>query len=565
MADAGSLFGAAWRVAHGRLFARLVPAAVLALLASCLERRQEAPRETAENRCTSCHGDAERPGDFVARSAPPRDLLGQSDPGYPGVGAHSIHLEPGPTHAAFACTDCHVVPERIDSPGHADDARPAELVFGALARTDGRSPSYDALGRTCADTHCHGSSDAVWTEPRSSADACGTCHGLPPPAPHPQSERCFVCHGEVIDEQRNFVAPELHVNGVAEYAPGACSLCHGSRETPAPPFDTSGNAEPTAIGVGAHRVHLEGGSFSRPLACGECHTEPVTPDISGHVGALPAEVNLRGVARAGGRAPLWDRERAACSASWCHGPGAEGRALSPSWVEPQALECDSCHGMPPPPPHPRFAACDRCHAPVAGPAGTIADRDRHVDGSVDVAIDRSCSACHGRGDDPAPPRDLAGNTATSGAGVGAHQTHVSGTARSRAVACKVCHLVPERVLDEGHVDTASPAEVRLTGIAVAFGGEASYTNGRCENTSCHGAVFPEGHASGATNSSPLWTRVDGSQATCGSCHGLPPPAPHPRGDLNPTCSACHETIEPDNRTFRRPDLHVNGEVDFVVP
>jgi hypothetical protein len=46
---------------------------------------------------------------------------------------------------------------------------------------------------------------------------------------------------------------------------------------------------------------------------------------------------------------------------------------------------------------------------------------------------------------------------------------------------------------------------------------------------------------------------------------LPPPAPHPRGDLNPTCSACHENIDPDNLTFNRPDLHVDGIVTFTLP
>jgi predicted CxxxxCH...CXXCH cytochrome family protein len=188
-----------------------------------------------------------------------------------------------------------------------------------------------------------------------------------------------------------------------------------------------------------------------------------------------------------------------------------------------------------------------------------------VDGVVDVETEQACTACHGSDDDPAPPLDLAGNMDTEAPGVGAHRIHVTGTSRSRAVACESCHLVPEHLLDEGHVDTSGPAEVRLTGAAVAFGGTAEYTNGRCQNTSCHGGVFPDGHASGATDPEPVWTRVDGSQTDCGGCHGMPPPRPHPRGDLNPTCNACHENIEADNRTFRRPDLHVDGEVTFLVP
>jgi len=194
---------------------------------------------------------------------------------------------------------------------------------------------------------------------------------------------------------------------------------------------------------------------------------------------------------------------------------------------------------------------------------TIVEPLRHVDGIVDVTTDQSCTLCHGN-DNPAPPRDLSGRTSSSSPGVGAHQTHLAGTERSRAVPCGECHVVPERLLDVGHVDTASSAEVSFSGAAVAFGAAPTYARGSCENTSCHGGVFPEGHRSGGTNTSPVWTRVNDTEAACGTCHGLPPPAPHPRGDLNPTCSACHENIEPDNVTFRQPELHVDGVVTFLL-
>jgi predicted CxxxxCH...CXXCH cytochrome family protein len=115
------------------------------------------------------------------------------------------------------------------------------------------------------------------------------------------------------------------------------------------------------------------------------------------------------------------------------------------------------------------------------------------------------------------------------------------------------------------VDSSRPAEVVFSGAASANGATPTYSGGTCVSTPCHGAVFPRGHASGGTNTSPTWTRVDGTEAGCGACHGLPPPAPHPLGDLNPVCSACHENIAPDNTTFLRPDLHVNGTVTFEVP
>lgn len=390
-----------WGTATLRATVLVGVVATSALLPSpgCLDRRDEgASPGSAEGQCASCHGEANRSGDRLQRAAPPHDLSGSMDTAHPGVGAHEIHVYESPTHEAIACNECHVVPEAVDSLGHADDWAPAELTFGSLARTSGNKPAYDPASRTCADSYCHGSSEPTWTEPRSSDDACGSCHGLPPPAPHPQMAECSTCHGSVV--------------------------------------------------------------------------------------------------------------------------GADSR--------------------------------------------TILDRTRHVDGVVDVAAPPGCTGCHGS-ENAAPPADLEGIAATSSPGVGAHQTHVLGTASSRAVDCGDCHRVPVALTSQGHVDTALPAEVVFSGVAAAYGGAPSYAAGTCQQSSCHGGVFPKGHASGGTNLSPQWTVVNGTQATCGSCHALPPPAPHPKAELNPTCSACHENIASDNATFVRPDLHVDGIVTFEIP
>jgi predicted CxxxxCH...CXXCH cytochrome family protein len=546
--------------------AAAIGAALIAPEPGCLERRDEAGVPADEGRCASCHGDASRKGDFLQRAAPPRDLSGATEVGYPGVGAHAAHVQGSPSHAAVACSECHVVPDATDSPGHADDPAPAEIVFGPIATTGGLRPRYDALGRTCAESHCHGESDAVWTEPRASEAACGSCHGLPPAAPHPQSDRCETCHGAVVGADRHFLAPALHVDGVVEVSVGPCVHCHGSDQNAAPPSDTSGNTETSTIGVGAHQRHLGGGDSSRALACDECHDVPAAVDGAAHVDALPAEVFFSGVATTSGRDPRWDRAAERCSESWCHGPGPLASAgTSPPWVDATPLGCVSCHGAPPPAPHPQLTDCSRCHGDViAGDDITITDRARHVDGITDVAFAGGCTDCHGD-DNPAPPRDLAGATSTDSPGVGAHQAHLTGTARSRAVPCGECHLVPEATFAPGHLDTAAPAEVLFSGAATAFGAAPSYIGGSCQSTSCHGAVFPDGHASGGTLTTPDWTTVNGTQAACGTCHGLPPPAPHPKGDLNPVCSACHANIAPDNATFTHPELHVDGVVTFALP
>jgi len=386
-----------------RFFARFAQlGACTALATGCLESRSAPTSESDVRRCTACHGDPNRSGDYLARAAPPFDLAGASTPSYPGVGAHAIHLTASDTHAAFACTECHVVPTQSNTPGHGDHGSPATLVFGPIARINQHAPHYDTDTRRCSDSYCHGAStaasNAIWNEPRSSDQACGSCHGLPPALPHPQGDRCSECHGQVLDAARRFIAPELHVNG-----------------------------------------------------------------------------------------------------------------------------------------------------------------------RVEVAVPEDCSSCHGSALNPAPPRDLDGLELTSSASVGAHQTHVIGTGHSRAVPCAECHLVPKNALDPGHLDSARPAEVIFSGAALAFDASPRYENGSCQNTACHGAHFASDHDSGGTNTAPSWTRVDGTQASCGTCHGLPPPPPHPYAALNPVCSACHEDIAADNQTFVRPELHADGIVTFSVP
>lgn len=559
MADAPSVRGGAggrhfWLVLWSALFISLALGET-----SCLSRRQN--DSPATNECATCHGDSRRHEEPLLQAAPPRDLSGAEGSHYPGVGAHQLHLHASTTHGAVACQECHVVPERVDSPGHAEHAAPAPLHFGALARSGKHEPSYDAVARTCNDSYCHGPARAVWTEPRASAEACGSCHGLPPPAPHPQSEQCSTCHGDVIDAERHFLAPELHVDGKVELRADSCTQCHGHDDEPAPPLDTLGGSSRRSLGVGAHAVHLTGGSSGRALACDECHDVPEKPTDFDHADGLPAEVRLLGVAEAHGRSPSWNHGAARCVDSWCHGPGEAG-ASSPRWDRPQALGCGGCHGAPPPAPHPQMQQCSLCHTDVAADGVSFTHREHHVDGVIDVELPSSCTSCHGR-DNPAPPLDTQGHDETSFRGVGAHQTHVRGTERSRPVPCGDCHQVPDSVNQAGHIDTALPAEVELGGTAVAFGPGARFDGETCVKTSCHGAVFPGNHASGGSSTAPSWTRVDGSQASCGSCHGLPPPRPHPYYASD--CGRCHKDMSPDGSTFVRPDLHVDGVVTFELP
>src|SRR5690606_31900672 len=113
-----------------------------------------------------------------------------------------------------------------------------------------------------------------------------------------------------------------------------CDSCHGSGELGAPPPDLSGATDPNALGVGAHAIHLDGGS-GRPVACGACHLVPENVGDPGHLGPPPAEVLFSGVAVADGRAPTWSRDTRRCADSWCHGPSAPGPgSASPVWTAP---------------------------------------------------------------------------------------------------------------------------------------------------------------------------------------------------------------------------------------
>lgn len=543
------------------LWLAVAAAAALALAPGCQDKREGVTNDK-DTACTACHGDPNRAGSALERAAPPLDTQGNTDPSFPGVGAHQIHLTAGKTHAAIACTECHVVPKAVADVGHADGTSDQDLVFGTLAKTGGRSPAYDAANRRCSDTYCHRGSDATWASPRSSDEACGSCHGLPPPAPHPQSSKCHTCHGDVIGES-GFVNPALHVDGTVQREQGKCDSCHGSDGVAAPPQDLSGNTLVTALGVGAHRVHLAGGDSSRPVQCSECHTVPENENDPGHRDTdLPAEVAMQGVAASDNRVPVWDRKVRRCADAWCHSPSAP--AASPQWTSDAGrLPCTGCHGAPPPAPHPQMTDCSRCHGAVVNDDDkSIKDKARHVDGTVDVLVPEQCNGgCHGSTTSAAPPTGVAGNTATTFPGVGAHQAHLVGSGRARKVQCAECHIVPAKWDDKGHADTLAPAELTFSGVATTGGAAPVYTTGGCEKTYCHGASFPFGDPSGGTVTTPIWTKVDGTQAPCGGCHGLPPPPPHAKID---TCSMCHKNVD-SSLNFLFPDTHVDGLVTGAVP
>jgi predicted CxxxxCH...CXXCH cytochrome family protein len=144
--------------------------------------------------------------------------------------------------------------------------------------------------------------------------------------------------------------------------------------------------------------------------------------------------------------------------------------------------------------------------------GSTSFRDpaSHINGVVDVVgagATGGCTSCHGSATSSAPPKDLAGNTAATGRGVGAHEAHLKTPTWHRAIPCASCHRVPTTVDAPGHRDGDNVAEV----IFDTLNPGANYAAGTCSNLYCHGT----GRAGNGTAS---WT-TPGALA-CGTCHRL---------------------------------------------
>lgn len=237
----------------------------------------------------------------------------------------------------------------------------------------------------------------------------------------------------------------------------------------------------------------------------------------------------------------------------------------------------------------RVDQCKVCHGPsyVGGSVVTASCSQAgcHVDRSGNAKSPEACNTCHGVFTAPAndflsnaPPRSVAGDTASTVRGVGAHQRHLLTEKIGKAVKCQECHKVPSQLFATGHVDTQAPAEVVFTdtlarlvtgsGILVP---NPSYDNGslKCANTYCHGnwklrkaasqlSFYYSDSVMVGSNASPVWTGGSAS-AACGSCHGLPPSG-HLAVPLT-ACGGCHRGVVNAQGAIIDPTKHVNGKIN----
>lgn len=381
------------------------------------------PGESFGESCYRCHGNSLSP-------APPRGLGGAMENTDMGVGAHDSHLAvtaQSTWHAPIPCASCHLVPAEDNAPGHMDDGdNRAEVSFGDLAKTGGLTPSRNSDG-TCSNVYCHGASlsggtnnQPLWNQVDGAQRQCGSCHGVPPPAPHPEGSSCGSCHPSMEPgDAMVFLDPSLHINGIVEVngggGGGACDSCHGSGGLAAPPRDLAGNTDRNSPGVGAHREHFGTSAWRREITCSNCHVVPTSVGAAGHmdgdnVPEVPFDVlNPSGTV---------DFGTDTCSNLYCHGNG-RGNNGTASWTSQTAMTCNSCHITPAVGQNAqnmsgahdkhirdKKIACVECHADVVNAATNVIGPQLHLDGQRNVRMPKGgtwtpatkrCSnmACHG--------------------------------------------------------------------------------------------------------------------------------------------------------------------------
>lgn len=541
--------------------------------------------EVGNLNCTSCHGDA-----ATNNVAPPKGTKGELLTTEPAVGAHQQHLNSSDWHKQVLCTDCHTPPA---STAHANGI--FDFAFSALASASGTSPTFDAGTVTCSSVYCHGETLGnpkaggsvkhvpVWNQVDGTYDSCGqSCHTNPPAEPHPQNEKCGTCHGATLatfdaaTQTATWSDPTLHVNGEVNVIGLTCTSCHGDplANSPAPPTGTKGELLTTDAAVGAHQRHLKSSDWHRQVDCTDCHAVPEsTAHANGQV-----ELNWSMVAAADGAKPVFDVANVTCATTYCHGstlpgPNAGGTlAQTPKWTQVDGTfeSCGaSCHTNPPGGKHPQKTDCATCHGDVIATydattkVTTWTNASLHVNGNVEV-IGLSCTTCHGDAatNNPAPPKGTKGETLTGQLAVGAHQKHLGSSDWHREGQCTDCHVVPAST---GHSN--GTADLAWGEVATSGNSTPVFTaaNATCSTVYCHGSSLAGPKPGGSAPTTPIWTTVDGTFASCGqSCHTNPPGGNHPQSTA---CTTCHTpviaTYDPVNQaaTWANAGLHINGKVE----
>ena len=222
---------------------------------------------------------------------------------------------------------------------------------------------------------------------------------------------CKSCHGDDLggsDEVPGCSGETCHQVEAGQSALDAiyaCDNCHGYLGDDL--FkDVVGNTSWDILTVGMHTSH-----YQHPHAltdtvnvnCGSCHVLPDSVWAPGHIDDTPyAEVTFDSLATAGGTLfPMWDREAATCSDTYCHGNFVwekdssdiqfayadsviAGNNLTANWTQLYTGDnfCTTCHGLPPIGHVQNYVLCGLCHSSVVSDQDhrTIIDPAKHING-----------------------------------------------------------------------------------------------------------------------------------------------------------------------------------------
>lgn len=217
------------------------------------------------------------------------------------------------------------------------------------------------------------------------------------------------------------------------------------------------------------------------------------------------------------------------------------------------ISCKSCHGD-------DLAGSDEVLGCSSGSSGYC-----HQVGTGQSVLDAiyACNNCHGYVED-IPFKDVTGNSSPDVVTVGAHTSHYTHPdSLTVNVDCASCHLVPDSVWAEGHIDTSLYAEVIFDTLAT---NDNSLTpvwdrqNATCTDTYCHGAFDFDG----ITGKDSIWVwTTPAAGDLCGTCHGLPPDG-HRTISEGANCGPCHSGVvdlDSEDNYFITPDglsKHING-------
>jgi predicted CxxxxCH...CXXCH cytochrome family protein len=203
-----------------------------------------------------------------------------------------------------------------------------------------------------------------------------------------------------------------------------------------------------------------------------------------------------------------------------------------------------------------FSECISCHgADLRGGKAGVDCNSCHTQDKGPLA----CNTCHGDELSPAPPKALNGSYARATLGVGAHQKHVNDGPLHKAFACESCHPHVENAQDDGHfrfngVFLAQGPVVTLPASDAGVPPQWNVSDATCSQSACHA---PNANDTAATGIKPVWTRIDGTDGKCGTCHGRPPSS-----HKFDNCVGCHGPGYADGGVDLA--LHVNGKVDLVA-